>query len=267
MDNSVWRVIGTSVRGASHIRNGLPNQDGIHWYPGQGKGLPIILAVSDGHGSRKNFRSDRGAGFAVDAAVETMKDFIDRHADTRNLTVIKRIAEERLPKEIVKRWRSAVMSDQGDSGNTPDTTDPFIPYGATLLTVLVTPFFIIYLQLGDGDILTIWKNGEVQRSMPKDERLFGNETTSLCTKDPWRDFRFRFCPILNSPPRLILVSTDGYANSFRDDDSFLQVGSDIWDMVQTDGLDFVNQHLENWLNEASAAGSGDDITMGLICKA
>jgi hypothetical protein len=59
---------------------------------------------------------------------------------------------------------------------------------------------------------------------------------------------------------------DAYANSFRDDDSFLQVGSDSWDMVQTDGLDFVNQHLENWLNEASAAGSGDDITVGVICK-
>ncbi|MFM7713741.1 MAG: protein phosphatase 2C domain-containing protein, partial [Microcystis sp.] len=58
-----WRCIGESVKGASHVRSGLPNQDAIRWFPESGIGLPLILAVSDGHGSAKSFRSDRGSRF------------------------------------------------------------------------------------------------------------------------------------------------------------------------------------------------------------
>lgn len=53
-----------------------------------------------------------------------------------------------------------------------------------------------YLQLGDGDLLTVAASGEVER------------------------------------PPLILAATDGYANSFRDETSFHQVAQDLWGMVR-----------------------------------
>lgn len=255
-----WHVISASVRGASHIRNGLPNQDAIRWH--SDSGLPIIMAVSDGHGSRKSFRSDRGSVFAAETALETIKEFV-RCQPGDNFTSIKRVAEEQIPKE---RWRDRVMADIQGCKDIECVADPFIAYGATLLTVLVTESFIICFQLGDGDILTVWENGEMERPVPKDDCLFANETTSLCTKEAWRDFRFRFQVITDSPPKLILLATDGYANSFRDDKSFMKVGSDIRLMIESEGLSFVSKNLENWLNEASQAGSGDDTTVGLICR-
>ena len=67
-------------------------------------------------------------------------------------------------------------------------------------------------------------------------------------------------------PELILLATDGYANSFREDAGFLKVGSDLLGIIRTDGLDKVNENLETWLTETSKAGSGDDITLGILCR-
>ena len=67
-------------------------------------------------------------------------------------------------------------------------------------------------------------------------------------------------------PALILVSTDGYANSFVDEAAFLQVGSDFLNVIRTDGLAEVQANLETWLSGASQAGSGDDITLGILCR-
>ncbi len=263
---SVWHVTGASVRGASHIRSHLPNQDDINWYPGTGQGLPIVLAVADGHGSPRSFRSDKGAELAVSTAVETMRDFMNTQSDTSGLTIPKRMAEEQLPREIVRRWRSEVRADWGVLNPTDASDTPFIAYGSTLLTVLVTSDFIIYLQIGDGDILTVWEDGEIESPVPGDDRLFANQTTSLCTEAAWRDFRFCFQPIFNTAPSLILLTTAGYANSFGDHQSFVKVASDIWLMIQSHGLEFIRQNLETWLMETSEKGSGDDITMGIICQ-
>ena len=44
-DNS-WRAITASVRGASHLRTGAPNQDSVGVSPATREGPPLILAVS-----------------------------------------------------------------------------------------------------------------------------------------------------------------------------------------------------------------------------
>ena len=284
-----WRVTGQSVRGASHVRTGLPNQDAIRWLPESGTGLPLVLAVSDGHGSAKCFRSSVGAGFAVKIATKVIQEFLESLPEPTgssavNLSAIKRWAEDNLLREIVRRWREAVadhilahhLTDAerehldakvNVSRRRQVVLEPILAYGATLLTVLVAESFILYLQLGDGDILTVSETGEVSRPpLPADERLFANETTSLCSREAWREFRTHFQVLSGSPPALILVSTDGYANSFRDEAGFLQVGADILEMISSDGLDAVYEGLETWLTEASQDGSGDDITLGIICR-
>jgi len=281
---SQWRAIGHSVRGASHVRASLPNQDAICWLPESGTGLPLVLAVSDGHGSARCFRSDVGARLAVETATKVTQEFLENLPESLNLSAIKRWAEENLPRAIVHRWRDRVADDifahplpKADLDRleaNEDVTkrrqvllDPLLAYGATLLTVLVTESFILYLQLGDGDILTVSEAEEVSRPpLPADARLFANETTSLCSRDAWREFRSHFQVLSGSPPALILVSTDGYANSFRDEAGFLQVGADLLALIRADGLDAVHESLESWLSEASRNGSGDDITMGILCR-
>jgi hypothetical protein len=276
-----WRVTGHSVRGATHERRGRPNQDAIHWLPQFATGLPLILAVADGHGSQRSFRSERGARLAVETAAEVISEFLA--AQTQSMSATRRAAEEWLPVALVRRWLDAVAADLAVHPLSRDELDlpgvlPVrgaadegpanlqVAYGTTLLATAVTDSFILYLQLGDGEILTVSSEGEVLKPLPKDERLFANETTSLCSEDAWRDFRVSFQVFTHAPPALILLSTDGYSNSFRDERGFLKVGPDILEMIRTVGLDTVDEQMSSWLTESTYAGSGDDVTLGLICS-
>lgn len=257
--------------GSSHIRGGLPNQDDINWYPVNSDNLPKMLAIADGHGSKKSFRSHKGSEFAVKTAIDTCREFVDSLETGTNVSQIKEMAFEQLPREILRRWKAAVNEDIDHHPFSEDEQSMVgenlnQAYGATLLTVIVSEGFIVYVQIGDGDILTVEETGQVNRPIPPDERLIANETTSLCTPHAWKDFRVRFQKILDTPPELIMLSTDGYANSFKDEASFVKVAADIHQMMQTEGPDYVKENLESWLNEASEAGSGDDITVGIVYR-
>ncbi len=132
--------------------------------------------------------------------------------------------------------------------------------------MVVATDFILYLQLCDGDILTVSAQGEVERPIPKDSRLIGNETTSLCSPKAWNDVQVYFQPLAGVPPALILAATDGYANAYRDDANFQQVASDFWVLLRDEGDAAVKPHLKDWLNETSQQGSGDDITVGMLWR-
>jgi serine/threonine protein phosphatase PrpC len=277
----IWRAIGKSIRGASHLRSGLPNQDAIQFDPESGAGSPVIVAVSDGHGSAKSFRSDVGASLGVQAAVAECRNLLSGHPDLTNLSAIKRTAEELLPQQIVRHWErlvndhllqnpvsieefGAVEKARGAIERQSVEANPLICYGATAMTAVVADAFIFFLQLGDGDILTISEEGTVSRPMAADERLIANETTSLCMPNAWRDFRFAFQALSGAPPALILISTDGYINSFTDPAGFLKAGSDFLELIRSAGLPAVQESLETWLSDASTVGSGDDITVSII---
>lgn len=279
-----WRVIGQSVRGASHVRSGLPNQDAIHWQPPSGDGPPLIVAVSDGHGSPKSFRSDVGARFAVEQTTAIIQELVGGQPADISLSMVKRAAEERLPQEVVRRWQEAVNAHlrahpfkpeeldaletrQGGAARDTVANNPHLAYGATILSLLVTETYILYLQLGDGDILAVMPDSTINRPVPGDERLFANQTTSLCSHDAWRDVRLRFQTLYGELPALILISSDGYANSFVNDDEFLKVGVDILDILKTDGVAAVENNLRTWLSDATKAGSGDDITLAVVYRA
>lgn len=258
-----WRVVGRSVRGATHERNGLPNQDAIHWLPVSGRGSSAVLAVADGHGSPRYSRSHIGAALAVERGAQLVDEFLNSQVDVDNLSLIKHAAEEWLPRALVRNWSEAV-DEHLKSDPLPLDEGSSIAYGTTLLIAAVTERFICYLQLGDGDILTVNDRGEVSQPLAKDERLLGNETTSLCATDAWRDFRVNFQPLTQSHPALVLLSTDGYPNSFRDEPGFFKVGSDLWQMIQEHGLARVEADLAGWLLHSTRAGSGDDVTLGIL---
>lgn len=264
-----WRILGKSIRGAAHLRNGLPNQDSLRIRAT----APWVLALADGHGSERCFRSDRGARYAAELALELGGTF----DATLSPSILKDWVENDLPRQIVQRWCEKVDSHIAAKPFSKAQkkllklaeTHPErarLAYGTTLLLVVVTQDFIFYLQLGDGDILTVSSAGEVSRALPKDGRLLGNETTSLCMAQAWREMRTVFQVLAHEPPALILAATDGYANSFRDEASFQRVGSDLLHLIRQDGLAVVEHNLEAWLNESSQIGSGDDISLGLLYR-
>ncbi len=283
-----WWLIGSSVRGATHIRQGLPNQDNILSHPHGGEegagvfelGNRVALAVADGHGSASCFRSQIGSDCAVKVAIAVAKEFLVAQQEIDDLSLVKRVTEERLAREIALKWTrvidehhqrfpftpeelTAVERASGAGARRRVENQPRLAYGTTLLAAMVTQTFAVYLQLGDGDILMVSEAGEVDRPMARDARLFANETTSLSGKDAWRDFRYTFQVFAGERPALILLATDGYANSFASDAGFLQVGRDILALLRSTSIKQIKDDLTTWLNEATAYGSGDDITLGL----
>lgn len=123
---------------------------------------------------------------------------------------------------------------------------------------------MIYLQLGDGAILTVARGGIVDSPIADDPELIANETTSLCMPKAPALFRCRFQPRNPDGPVLIVVCTDGYSNAFASTDGFLQAGSDLLRLLERDGIGSLSASLPGWLQSASREGSGDDVSLGLL---
>lgn len=287
----LWHAFASSVRGAMHAQVGLPNQDACRWFPETGRGPPVILALSDGHGGPKYFRSDRGADFAVQAAVAVLRDLLPlaEQAGNQSLTGVRLLVAERLPRRLARVWQQRITSHleahpfteeewewlathtaSGANARQRIEENPSIAYGATLLAVLVTELFILFVQLGDGDIMLVSDTGEVACAISQDKRFALNETSSLCAPHAWRSARIGFLPLRGAPPErspaLIMLSTDGYRNAFANEAHFHQVGSDLLDMIFTEGIEVVCRDLPMWLEEAALTGNGDDVTLGIISR-
>ncbi len=288
-----WVMIGASVQGSSHKRAQLPNQDAIFAEPRIDlppevavASPPLILAVSDGHGSPRSFRSETGANTAVQIAVERTREFID-HFQSENLRhdLIRDITQKGLPAEIVRSWKKEVLEhfdkypfdDEemrkveaavGSQANElKEDQGLYLAYGATLIVVAITESYILYLQIGDGDILVIGEDGEtIEVPIPPDTSMIGNETASLCLPSAQNMFRSSFEPLGERHPSLIAVSTDGYSNSFADTSSFQKIGPDFLKLIRAHGVEHVRREMRSWLDQASERGSGDDITLGLMIR-
>ena len=139
------------------------------------------------------------------------------------------------------------------------------------MIVAVKEFFILIIQIGDGDILAVSSDGDVSRPIEKDKRLISNETTSLCMTNSWDEIRV-VLRVFNKPesiPSLFLVSTDGYYNSFYgkdgDENEFRAMACGYLKMINEDGgYQKVKNNLKDILSQTSKQGSGDDITLGII---
>ncbi len=280
-----WRIIGETVPGASHIRAGTPNQDSILYVRESSRGLPIVVSGADGHGSAKCFRSDFGSQFAVKKAAQIVGEFLDERRGKFDTAEIESKGKDYLPKEFVKKWRKTVEYHLKNNPFTEDEfvkleeksgagsrklveENPLLAYGTTSLIVAMEEDFILYMQLGDGDILNVSGAGEVTKPLPEDGRLLANETTSMCLPKAENDFRFFIQKIsIEQSPAMILISTDGYLNSFSDEAGFFQAATDILEMLRAEnGFNDINDNLKAWLEEATQMGSGDDCAVTIVYR-
>ncbi len=279
-----WSTLGASVRGASHETSGQKNQDSVRLKnPSVGEPY-VLLAVSDGHGSTRSFRSERGSALAAECTLKVLGGFIRWLGPEVPLSTVRRQAKNRWPRSLVEAWRSGVRADLKanpfsplDFAAFPEPApvikpgeelpgSAYLAYGATLVAVAITPRYIIYSQLGDGDILTVQGNGQVSRPLPRRHEFMANQTVSLCTNGAHHFFQVRVESRRTSNPALITASSDGYANCFGSDEGFFKVGADLLTYLRTEGIAFVGESLEHWLRESSQDGSGDDITVGLAVR-
>jgi hypothetical protein len=276
-----WRVTHACVRGSSHQRSGLPNQDAAQCTVSPGaQGTVAVAVVSDGHGSPRHFRSQIGSSLAVSTVAGTLQGFLrESVASNGGVPFVPEQVHE-LERKIVSGWLAAVHSDLEDNpftdaelatlekkdgleGRAAVESSPELAYGATLLAAGATDKVLLYLQLGDGEILSVSAAGTTTRPLPPDDRLIANQTTSLCQPEAWKDFRSSWVTDA-ALPSLVLLSTDGYANSFFSDEDFLEIGQDYLEIIRQQGIASLAEELPAILTEATQQGSGDDISLAIL---
>ena len=270
------RVLGASVRGPIHRRDGLPNQDAMGWWGPDQRGS-VVVAVADGHGNHKSFRSQLGAQLAVAVGVSFGRTWAADDAEPRSPSDPDFAA---VAAQIVGRWTAAVQvhvdkvplreeelaaveAQDGGPARQAVEAEPVLAYGATLLLTVVQESSAIFLQLGDGDILVVAPSGRTSRPMPDDSRLMGNETTSLCMRGAERQFRCRTRSLVDEEAAVLILATDGLGNAYPNEAALGEVGADLLQRLSNEGPDAVSGELEPYLLEA-AEHSGDDTTLVVV---
>ena len=329
--DGLWMAISATVTGAAHRRAGIGSQDAIQWEPHDHcQGQWLAMAVADGHGSSRYFRSDVGAACAVTTACTLLLDTAATaiqaaQAEDETLREVARQLEATLPAQLIEHWRGKVgvdwravlgQSPTEDNSATaarcgqdlsamvtntialkgehrdgsertisPSFWDSLLSqtslrtvesavhertyhtaYGTTLMAVLITRQYLLCLHIGDGDIVILTEEGEPIDLPTRPEPPFlGVETTSLAGSNPAREFRVHFRKFDGHPPALVLLSTDGLANSFVEEEGFLQVGRDLLRVARGEGMEALAIKAQDLVQRATDEGCGDDVTLGILC--
>ncbi|GAB2717094.1 protein phosphatase 2C domain-containing protein [Streptomyces bullii] len=248
-------------------------------------GRAVVLAVADGHGSAPHFRSDLGAGWAVEEFVACAGEFArtavahDDEAELRgdeglwwNALSTLRAEARRLPQQVTHRWYERATLHESNSpahggpsrpaGEQPAqrTKGPDLTaYGTTLLGAVLTRRLLVCWQLGDGDVVVLDAAGTPYAPLYTGPDL-GDETDSLCAPEAWHRARCHWQPLTREGPSGLLLSTDGLSKSFTDHQGFLDFAAGVHGRAVEHGMPAVRNRLPEWLGHA-AQYSGDDTTL------
>jgi len=266
----LWLALTASQLGAAHQATGLPNQDAVaacHVQPDV-----LVVAVADGHGHRRHFRSARGSRLAVAVACEAARELAARLDEFEAARQVESEALRHLVPAITGRWREAVHDDvaadpftaQEQAGRVSGD-DALIAYGSTLLLAIAGRRWLVLAQIGDGDIMGIQPDGRPLLPVPADPSLDGQQTTSLCGLRAEDEFRAAVVDTSTTALLAVMLATDGYGNAQAADPWTDAVSADLAELINDRPPEWLADHLPLWASRcASADGSADDTTIALL---
>ena len=267
---ATWQVITGSARGAAHRASGLPNQDAVASQDGPGG---VVVAIADGHGHIRHFRSADGAALAVEVACRVAGEAAAGLAADATGDEEAALAGQGLARAVVADWRSAVADQLEVRPYTAEEQSildraadmPVVPYGSTLLVAVIAAQWLVCAQIGDGDMLAVRPDGSSFFPVAGDDRLDGRRTTSLCQPDALGSFRTGAHDLRQVPLAALLLATDGYGNAQADEPWQPSVGRDLAELAACHDRHWFGQEIPGWAQRcASAEGSGDDATIALL---
>lgn len=224
-----------------------------------------LAAVADGHGSAKCKYSDRGAEFAVKAFILVVKKLWENVNNNQEdfIRLLRQRESADLIQVIHNEWKNRIQQSGKalkivEEGNDSEI-DPEL-FGTTLLGMVIAPTFVFALQIGDGDIMFV--NNEGVKCVLDSPKFLGTETYSLSDSRPWEHAvtYFQRIDINSISPYMFMMTTDGFANSFMDNDQYLIACRSYFDTIKEYGPNTVKRQLFKWLTQTSTDGCGDDIT-------
>lgn len=266
-----------SVQGANHIKAGKECQDSSGCYSDE---LMSVIAVADGHGSDNYPRTKKGSTFAVNAALEAIKEFV-RAVNQAGIDIC---AEQKdrfrdLALNILKQWHKSVDEDLANNPFQAEELEKVSEsyqkrylsgercekaYGTTLIAVCATADCWFGLHIGDGKCVAIDPRGQCFEPIPWDENCQANITTSICDSDAIDEFRF-FCD--RELPLGVFMGSDGIDDSYAGDAELYDLYRTILGLFAEHGKTVGVSEIKDFLPNISKNGSGDDASIaGLICS-
>ena len=213
----------------------------------------LICAVADGHSGDFFTYSHLGSKFACKVAIETLKKYADE-----DISKIKTLLDNKtLQKEICNGWRMLVEQDMKNSLPRAFKYNYFI-YGTTLLGVMIKKDYIIYLKLGDGDIL-IKQGDNTKKVLPS----YKKNIVDCLAEDKAYDKIIYKVVINEMNISNIIIYSDGYENSFFSyksmvndiDDTLIKYNKNIFSKMK------LEKNYDKELSNLSKNGSLDDISI------
>lgn len=257
-----FNAINATCIGASHLKENKPCQDfsACILRPDYS-----IVAVADGHGGEKHFRSDKGARFAVDAAITCIENLILTNDILISIQENSIINFENI---ITTLWRKLILEDikQDPYKDKQIVEDYFTPYGTTLIAAALTKNYWFAVQIGDGKCVVINTDKSISQPIPWDERCFLNQTTSLCDKDTSKNFRHFYS---EEKPLAIFLGTDGIDNTFpinNNEEHLAAFYQRVYENFKKEGIKRGKKQLKKMLPLFSKKGSSDDVSIAGIIK-
>ncbi len=287
-----WSASATSIVGADHLRRGVQSQDyaSIHQIA---DGSITIVAVADGHGGDRHFRSAVGSRLGCEVFTEYVAEVAGPDGDW-SASVARLLGEA--PGELLERWHVRVREhvvanpfapeDLGlraaaesigrrDADGAGEWTSLLIggddvrsmtarisAYGSTLLGLLVTPSHLWWFQLGDGNLVEASDEQGAQLLCEPHAKAFADSTPSLCSVGAERYVQCgarRF--VRPTEPWLVAAVTDGFSNSFEHERGMLEFFTGALPLAHEHGPEAMHEFVPRWLSDMTQAGSGDDVTL------
>lgn len=241
-----------------------------------------ICVVADGHGSDNYPRTEYGSKYAVNAAIESVIDFVNTAEpkdvlkdNNNNYCMLNQLA-----KSILKAWYQSVEEDFNERPFSEEELSlvsekykrKYISdneeechiekaYGCTLILFAVTEEYSFGIQIGDGKCVYIDSDGKFSEPIPWDENCQLNVTTSICDSDAIDEFRYF---VTENHPTAVFIGSDGIDDSYASDEELYALYRSILKIFIENGVDIGKSEIKEYLPVLTKKGSGDDVSIALI---
>lgn len=178
----MWRVIGASVRGSSHVRNGTPCQDSFLFR--RADSGTLIVGLADGLGSA--LHAEVGSALAVETVVEVLESRLPKEHDATNEfwngLLQTGFESARLALELHAEMHEIELRE----------------LATTLLVAIFHPEWLAIGHLGDGAIIGVWDDDFLTTISAPERGEYANLVVPLTSADALEQVRysvFPTCPI------------------------------------------------------------------------
>ena len=179
---------------------------------------------------------------------------------------LRRSFQDDVGRIVTRRLRAAVAEDAAARLETqllPEVQEALpVRYGTTLLLSLITEQSVLLGQLGDGDMVWLRADGHFDQPFASSEPAIGTETDSLCSSEA--TLRWQTTSFDRGQGGTLFLASDGVGNCFADERGLQDYLRQLAARFDQFGPAVVADQLPGWLDQLSAQGCRDDITLVAI---